>query len=176
MGMDRVGLALAKPARRAALERPYQSEHEQRQKERLDEPPPTRLRDLLAWYAGAWDQEVPIDLHKWEVWRDHGQHAEGGSHLGSPAYADQFRRYLENIDSELDEDGYFMRPVHAALSRMHRRWPLTVQALYMLARSGMDWRALGERLHMADEMACLYVERALAMLHAEYREQVVRLA
>ena len=39
---------------------------------------PKALPQLLRWYSDGWDAEVPTALHKSEVWRDHGEQAQGG--------------------------------------------------------------------------------------------------
>lgn len=165
-----------KTERRRALERPHQSDHERSVARRMDKGRmPANLGGFLKWYADGWDSEVPTRLHKPEVWRDHGIHAEGGSKLGSPAWGDQFRRYMENVASECDEDGYFVRPMHAALSRIARRYPLTARALFAVAQSGYDWKAVALRGGWADEMFYLYLVQALTMLWHEHRDEVVRL-
>lgn len=165
-----------KTAARHALEQPHRFDHERSLERRMEKGAmPKGLPALLRWYSEGWDAEVPVALHKSEVWRDHGIHAEGGSKLGAPAHSDPFRRYLENSDAECDSDGYFVRPMHAALSRLGRRWPLTARSLFAVAQSGYDWRGVAARGHWAEEMFCVYLTRSLEMLWNEYREQVVRL-
>lgn len=112
-------------------------------------------------------------------------HAAGGfepltremhrSGLGTRAHTDQFRRYTENLASETDDDGYYLRPIHAALSRMSNRWPLSARALWAVAIAGYDWRGVGARGGWADEMFALYLWQAFKLLWHEYRDQVVRL-
>ncbi len=165
-----------KPPRRAALETPFQRDYERSMESRLEKGKmPKALPELLRWYSEAWDLEIPDKLHKVEVWADHGEHATGGSQLGTPAWRDPFRRYIENYDSEVDVDGYYMRPVHAALSRMGRRHPLTARALFAVAQSGYDWRGVADRGHWPTEMFAMYIEEALRRLWREYAEQKVRL-
>lgn len=168
-----MALAVRKPVERVRLERPFQQQHEGSLRVAMQRAtPPKGLGGLLSWYSRAWDGEVPMSLHRVEdVWRDYGLHAEGGSKLGTPAHKDPFRRYMENPPSETDEDGSFVRPLHAALDRMSRRWPLTARALFAVAQSGYDWRGVAGRLGYADEFFCLYLERALTMLWVEYRER-----
>ena len=88
-------------------QRPYASEHERSVTQGMDRGTmPRTLPGLMRWYSDGWDAEVPTALHKAEVWRDHGQHAQGGSALGAPAHTDPFRRYLENtVRRELDLRG-----------------------------------------------------------------------
>ena len=162
--------------RRTALLTPHAREHEASLAARMARGvPPSDLAALLRWYAAGWDAEVPMTLHRPEVWRDHGQGAQGGSRLGSPAWSDPFRRYMEGTPSETDQDGSYARPMHAALSRLGRRHPLTVRALFAVAQSGYDWRGVADRGHWAGEMFAIYLERALLMLWAEHRDDVVRL-
>lgn len=165
--------------RRQVRGRPYAAEQEvsldaRMQKGRM----PRDLSGLLRWYAEGWDAEVPVALHRSEVWRDHGTDAEGGSRLGSPALTDPFRRYMRaavEVPSQSDEDGWYLLPMHAALARLGRRWPLTARVLFAVAQSGYDWRGVGTRLHYADEMMTLWMLQALAQLWAEHRDEVVRL-
>ena len=163
-------------ARRSLLDTPYQRDHERSMEARLEKGRmPKALPELLRWYSEAWDLEVPDKLHKVEVWADHGPDGQGGSHLGTPAWRDPFRRYIENYDSELDQDGYYLRPVHAALSRFGRRHPMTARALFALAQCGYDWRGVATRGHWDVEMFGLFIEEALRRLWREYAEQKVRL-
>jgi hypothetical protein len=171
--------------RRSALETPYAKDHERSMENRLAKGRmPKDLRGLLRWYAQEWDMEVPDALHKVEVWYGRDREVDGtvwprnltgGSLLGTHAWHDRFRRYLENMDSEVDEDGYYKRPVHAALARLGRRWPITAQFLFYVAQSGYDWRGVAERVHWAEEPFCVFLEEALRKLWREYAEQKVRL-
>ena len=145
---------------------------------------PKGLNGLLRWYAEGWDAEVPTTLHKAETWygRDRDGNGQtwpaeltGGSHLGTSAHTESFRRYIEEAESQCDPDGYYVRPMHAALSRLGRRWPLSASWLFAVAQSGFDWRGVALRLHMADEFAYRNTRDALSDLWTEYRDQVVRL-
>lgn len=93
---------------------------------------PRGLGGLLHWYEEEWTSEVPDRLHTSAIWQDDGL----GSAIGSPAWSDPFRRYLEHSARELDEDGYFLRPVHAALADMSHRQPLIARLLLRLAWAG----------------------------------------
>lgn len=142
--------------------------------------PPRTFASLMRWYADGWDMEVPDAIHRSEVWMGRsgeGIPAEhvGGSKLGTKAHTDPFRRYLENVPSEIDVDGSYVRPMHAALTRLSRRYPLTGRALFAVAQAGYDWRGVAVRGGWADEMFALYLTQALAQLWAEYRPDVVRL-
>lgn len=133
---------------------------------------PKGLPALLRWYAKAWEAEIPDKLHASGIWRDHGTQAEGGSALGSLPWSDPFRRYLENSPSEIDEDGYFRRPIHAALSRLSRPWPMMSRTLFAIAQAGFLWRDVATRGHWAVEMFEIYTEEALRRLWREYAERV----
>jgi len=133
---------------------------------------PQTLKGLLRWYVHAFDTETPERLHKGEVWRDHvtvsemdeGVQAKGGSHLGSPALADGFRRVLEGSASQIDEDGYYRYPIRAALSRLSRRKPFMAQFLVRLAMCEGDWRSVADALGFPHEFVETYAEAALRRL------------
>ena len=165
-----------KTPERLAHEAPHKAQQQASMERRMSKGiMPATLGQLLRWYAEGWDAEVPTSIHKSDVWRDHGIHAEGGSKLGSLAYRDPFRRYLEDIASQTDEDGWFTLPMHAALERLGRRWPFGARTLFAVAQSGYDWRGVAERLHYADEFMHRYLQQALEDLWTEYREEIVRL-
>lgn len=165
------------PERRRSLETPYRREHESSAESRLNKGiMPKALPELRAWYIGTFNSEVPDTVHKNEVWRDYGDHAEGGSVLGAPAYSDPFRRYMENVPSELDVDGYFVRPVHAALSRLERRKWFAARHLFRFAMVGGDMARYADVVRMVREVAEDYISECLRQLWREYAEQSVRLA
>ncbi len=163
--------------RRRSLETPFRHEHERSAEARMNKGiMPKALPELRNWYIQTFNAEVPQNVHKNEVWRDYGEHAEGGSALGSPAYSDPFRRYIENMPSELDMDGYFIRPCHAALSRLGRRKPLIARHLFRLAMSGGDWRRHADNIGWTHEEMELFISEALRLIWREYSEQAVRLS
>lgn len=107
--------------RRAMLDRPYRMDYEASIRRKMAQP--KGLSALLAWYLAEWSREVPVRIHTQGVWRDYAaatedRHAEGGSLLGSPRLAEPFRRYIENSPFQLDQDGAYARPVHAAIARL----------------------------------------------------------
>lgn len=167
---------------------PFAAEHERSLQGRASRGVmPKDINALLRWYAEAWQAEVPERLHVVEVWfgpqerdRSTGEarwptDAVGGSRLGTPKHADGFRRYLENYASEVDEDGYYLRPVHAALGRLGRRDPWMARCLFALAQSGYRWRAVADSCHWVHEMFLVYIEEALRRLWREHAEHVVRM-
>ncbi len=160
-----------------ALDSPYLVEYEaSRGALFVDGRPPRNLAAAIAWFREQCHNEVPTTLHKSGVWRDYGTNAEGGSALGSPALSEPFRRLLENSASELDQDGFYVRPLRAALSRMSRRHPLTARHLYRLALVDGDWKrhAANEGFH--DEEMQVYLERALFLLWRDFSREAQRIA
>lgn len=134
---------------------------------------PQTLTGLLRWFLMALSAETPERLHKGgEVWRDfvtthelgEGVRAQGGSHLGSPALADAFRRITEGSPSQIDEDGYYHFPVRAALSRMARRHPFMARFLVRLGQTEGDWRSVADALGYEHEFMEVYAETALRRL------------
>lgn len=109
----------------AAARAPYKAEHWRSQSPLR---PPRGLYELLRWYEAAVLAEIPMVLHKREVWHDHDAKGQGGSALGAKAWADEFRRYLEGSPFGTDADGLYERPVMAALAKMEGRGRETVTA------------------------------------------------
>ena len=162
--------------RRQAALTPYAREHERSMEARMGRGvQPKGLPALVAWFREVVAAEAPVALHKGGVWRDHGQDAEGGSHLGSPATSDAFRRFVEGVPWQTDPDGYYVLPFRAALSRMSRRWPMTARHLYRLALVDGDWRRHADNVAWQREEMELYVAEALRMLWREHSMMALRL-
>lgn len=178
---------------RAALERPYQREADARVVEIAERKAtmPKDLGGLLQWFQLECSTETPDALHGSQVWRDRVTAAEledgvnpvGASETGALAYADDFRRRIENGPSEVDhgdEDAavrsgrvYFKRPVQAALSRIARRGrPLMARHLQLLAWAGFDWRKRADASVMPLEIYEVYIRQALIELWREHRDWV----
>lgn len=154
---------------------------------------PKALEGLLAWYAGLWDEEVPDRLHTVEVWN--GRQAfrtieqdgkrrvvavwpdelVGGSALGSHADTSLFRRYMEGYAAERDADGYYVRPMHAALARLARRDHWMARNLFAVAQAGYDWKGVADRGGWVHGMYRVYIEEALRRLWREFSDVEVRL-
>lgn len=139
---------------------------------------PKGIDALCAWLAEVSAEELPDRLHDRGVWRDHGAHAEGGSHLGSPVLHDDFRRFIEDSPSQLDEDGYFRTPYRAMLSRLRRNhsvpaWHVSKLATLLADPTSGGWRRLGKQLLQHEQVAEIYLSEALRMAWIEY--QVTRL-
>jgi hypothetical protein len=139
-------------------------------------PQPKGIAALVAWFREQCANEIPMTLHKPGVWRDYGDHAQGGSQLGSLPLGDAFRRLLENSPSELDEDGFYVRPLRAALSRYSRQAPLTAMALYGLALVDGDWRRWATKRGYNYEIAERYLAKALEELWREFARERLRTA
>lgn len=207
--------ARPKPAARAALETPYQRDHEASLQRRMTKGQmPKDLPDLLRWFDAGWGDETPPALHRAEVYHAEKQdqdkrgacrcdhtplHTNGcchsvdgaplhplggyeaiprdraGSALGTRAHTDAFKRLLERWAQETDEDGYYVRPMRAAIGRLARSHPMTARALFALAMSGFRWRDLAERGHWEQEMFRVYIAEALRMLWREHSDVEVRL-
>jgi hypothetical protein len=164
-------------------ERTFAREHETSLLTRMERGRmPTGIGGLVNWYIGAVAMELPDRLHKGEVWHDSVSASEresgvtptGGSQLGSPALDGTFRALLEGSPSTIDEDGYYRFPVHAALSRMHRRWPLMARTLVWLAHREGDWCGLGKAYGWEQEMFEVYITEALRRLWMGCHDQTLR--
>ena len=139
---------------------------------------PTSFAGRLAWLRKAWANEPwPVHLHHRGVWigdpgtGDHQWPAEltGGSKLGSPAWSEGFRRWIENSREDLDEDGSFIRPLAAAITELSHSAPLTARTLWTLGLCGFNWEAVALRGGWATEMYAGFVSNAIAMLYDHYR-------
>jgi hypothetical protein len=165
----------SKPLRRQALEYPHQREHERSIESRMSKGiQPKGLDQLLGWFVELIHDEVPVALHKRGLWHDHGEDAAGGSKLGTPAWSDPFRRFIEGVDhpSALDADGYYKWPLRAALSRMERnRKPLAARMLFQLALLGGDWHRLADQMSYPTEIMELTIERALFHCWREFASE-----
>jgi len=140
---------------------------------------PKGLRDLLAWFLHEWALEVPDTVHTPGVWRDYvrwdeDRKAVGGSLIGAPPLAEPFRRYIENSARELDDNGYYVRPMHRAIAELAGRREDTegafrAQVLLYLAWShgAIDKVAAPLRIHPLT--AHTVAEDALARLWRAWR-------
>lgn len=126
---------------------------------------PRSLPDLLAWYRAAWAQEMPTRIHERGV--------EPESVLRSPKLAGAFRAYMDahplatdyDPRHDIDERGAVrLRPVHAALSRMRRRWPLSARYLFAIAWTGAEWQDVALAWGMLPEVGHRFTVDALRHL------------
>jgi hypothetical protein len=179
-------------ARRDQLERPFRVDHELRNAELAvtRAAMPKDLPALLRWFEELWALEIPEELHSSAIWRDRVSPSElkagvrpvGSSETGALAYADEFRRRLENGPSEVDGADpatagsgrvYYARPIAAALSRISRKGkPLMARTLIAIGLAGFDWRAVADRGSWPHEMFEVYARESLIRLWFEHREWV----
>jgi hypothetical protein len=98
----------------------------------------------------------------------------GGSVLGSPRILDAFRRYVEEGRTRIDKDGFYIRPLAAAVSRLEkggrRRPPRPRGATFVwgVLISRGDWHGVGRCRGMDTEEARDYLASVLAVLWEVY--------
>ena len=173
-----------KSAARLTLEQPHLDEHRRSVSVVASKAAPRGLPALLAWFLREWAAEVPSRIHKGDVWRDYvrldeDRKAEGGSRLGSPQYAEAFRRYIEGSPFETDMDGRYARPIHAAIARICGRqghegptsklaqYPFMARFLFRLATTG-DLVQAGTSMGIPVQVLSVYAEQALYRLWRGY--------
>src|SRR3990167_7859599 len=165
-----------KTDRRAALELPFARDHDRSVSDNMERGVMPRTLDaLVAWLMATAADETPPRLHRSGVWDGHEGKVVvtragdvirspvtdgGGSRLGSPAIAAEFRRYLEAGPSMEDVDGYYLTPLRATISRMRRRMPHVAAHVEALIRTEGNWRLLAEFLHQEHDVARLYLGEA----------------
>lgn len=180
------GISEAQSAALFERESPHRREHEQSAPRRDRGTMPKALGGLLTWFAAEWDSEVPTRLHTVEVYHARQERGRdgakvwpealvGGSSLGSHGLTDQFRRYMESYAGEQDVDGYYVRPMHAALARLAVRDHWMARNLWAVAQAGYDWQGVADRGHWVHAMYLVYIEEALRRLWREYAEQRIRI-
>jgi hypothetical protein len=178
--------ATSRDMRRLDSRTPYAVEHSGSvARSMVRERKPRSLAEYLRWFADRWQAEMPTEIHSSGVWRDRvtnteakaGVQATGGSHLGSPRLNEAFRRLLENSPFETEHAVYeghqqpephYVRPIHAAITRMSHKRPLTAHWLASLAASGFDWQGLVTRRGWSLEEGELYLEGACYLLFREF--------
>ena len=164
----------------------HAAEHEASLRRAMDSGrPPRGLVHLVRWYALGWDAEMPDELHGSGVWIGRQQvnpdgtprwprELTGGSALGSPNFADGFRRLLENSPYETDPDGYYLRPMRAAIARLAGRSDGTnssfmARYLFAVACADFDWAGVSSRIGIPPQVAPIYTQTALERLWVRYR-------
>lgn len=169
----------------------FYRQHEVSVQQRLDKGVmPKDLVGLMRWFEGTARMESPAKLHVDTVWvdrvneyeRERGIQPVGASYSGAPAYADDFRRVLENGPSELDRrdpsvevsgQTYFRRPLAAAIARMARNGrPLTARILLSIVRSRFQWREVADQMKLDHEIFEMYLREALVLLWRDYKDWV----
>jgi hypothetical protein len=171
-----------RPASRLA---PHKGEHERSVERAMYRGRmPKSLGALLAWFSSEWDAEIPPRLHTVEVWHGRQEYRDGekvwpaelvgGSALGSHGLTDRFRRHMEAYAGERDQDGWYLRPMHAALARLGTRDHWMARNLFAVAMAGYDWQGVADRGHWVHGMYQVYLEEALRRLWLEYSERALR--
>ena len=184
----------ANAAANAAKGAPYRRQHDAstERASRRDRMPQS-LEALLAWFAEGWTGELPEKLHTVEVWngrqeyrtveRDGKRRVEavwtdelvGGSALGSHADTSLFRRYMEGYAGQRDVDGYYVRPMHAAVARVALRDHWMARNLFAVAQAGFDWKGVADRGRWVHGMYRVYLTECLRRLWLEFSDVGVRL-
>lgn len=171
---------------------------------------PKGLSGLLRWFLTGWSEETPDTLHRGghSTWfgpessefkgakvaaftgpdREPVPSAElvGGSVLGSPAFNESFRRYIEEsafarvrgkVDGKEQASAQFERPMRVAVSQM--AWgdpgrraglPLAAQYAFALGMSNGDWRQLARHRERPLEDEAIYCAGVLRELWYIWRD------
>jgi hypothetical protein len=158
---------------------------------------PSTFEGRLTWLANRWAEEpIPESIHAVDgvffgapdsvncpeparlgAERSTPEQLVGGSALGSPRMLPRFEAYIERAETSTDRDGYYVRPLAAALSRMSRggsRRPerhLGARTIWAVLRSGGDWQTVGRRGNWPDEMFRDYLSASIAALFELYEPQ-----
>lgn len=157
----------------AAARSPYLTDHMASSARRVGRrAQPRGLRPLLAWYRRECEAHVASRLHGRGVWEDRDDGV--GSRLGSPAYANAFRRFLEQ-PREADPDGFYFHPVAVALAeidgpKMSDAW-FMARYLRAVACSGFDYARVADQLGITPYVVAAYTEAALERLWRAYRDE-----
>lgn len=123
--------------RRAYIDRPFLDDHLASERDRRAEP--RGFGGYLRWFLEGFWAETPERVHVAGVWFGRparvdaktGEPVEripvelvGGSQLGAPRQAEPFRQLIENSPRQVAGDAtdeHYVRPVRAALERLHSR-------------------------------------------------------
>lgn len=148
---------MSKASRRQELLSPYADPHARSMARRAEKP-----RNLLLWFLEGFRAEMPEDMHGIGVWRDwvrldEERAAEGGSLLGSPTLADQFRRFIEGSafatepaefegHEASEDDEHYVFPMRAAVVKLARQDPFMARLLASVAFRDGDWVGASEAL------------------------------
>jgi hypothetical protein len=175
---------MSKTLARLSLEQPHLVDHRASVQAVAVRAAPRGLHRLMVWFLTEWAAEVPDRLHKGEVWRDYiglteERSSVGGSLLGTPASAEQFRRYIEGSPFETDADGRYARPMHAAIARICGRQghegeteklqpaPFMARFLFRLGHCG-DLARSAESMGIPVQVRHIYAEQALYRVWRAY--------
>lgn len=173
-----------KTTARLNLEQPHLDAHRASIEVTAAKAAPRGLPKLLAWFLTEWALEIPDRIHKGDVWRDYvrlteDRKGQGGSLLGTPQTADDFRSYIEGSPFATDQDGRYVRPIHAGIARMCGRqghsgptfalhpYPFMARFLFRLACTG-DLLVSSESMGIPPQVQHVYAEQALFRLWRTY--------
>ena len=171
---------------RALLDRPYRADHAASMARKAKPP-----KNLLGWLMAEFRAELPEDIHWAGVWRDYTTDkgpgdpgpGGGGSLLGAPRYADEFRRYLEDspfateiaeYEGQRDRVPHYKFPLRAALAELAGRgkatdeYPFMARVLYRTALRDGDWDGACASFGILAPIRRVYIEAALYRLWCRY--------
>ena len=138
----------------ALRDTPYASEHRSSVEAGMERGrKPEGLDALIAWFMDGYREENPPRIHRSDL--DDG---------GVPDLAGEFRRYID-APSSIDDDGYYVTPIRAAMARLEREGkPLMARTLFQLAQCDGNWVLLSQRLDWPLYYCGKHLERALGIL------------
>lgn len=172
---------------------PYQTDHAS-SIARKAQPP----KNLLGWFLEAFRCETPIEMNGHSVfvgqpdkpgretlWARGSRASElsGGSLLGSPAFTDDFRRFIEDGSRQVERAEYegnqdrtvhYRYPLRAALAELGGRgkatdeYPFMARVLYRTAMRDGDWDGACESMGIIGPVRWVYVQEALRRLWRHY--------
>jgi hypothetical protein len=152
---------------------------------------PREVGELVTWFLAGWREETPEDIHGAGVWVARKSRVDvkgrpleeipavhlGGSILGSPRFAELFRRLLDNSPMETEEadDGpSFVRPMRAAIRCLAGRdadgeRPFMARFVVAVALVDGDWRLVCDDWAIRREIAEVWTREAFRRLYSCYR-------
>jgi hypothetical protein len=137
---------------------------------------PREVPDLIRWFRTEWEAECPP--------RTHERGVEPESALGAPKLAGAFRSYImgspmaTDHDDRLDidmRDAARLRPMHAALAYMSRKWPLSAHYLFAIAWMGAEWQDVALAWRMLPEIGHRFTFDALRHLYHIWERDPARI-
>ena len=173
---------------------PYQSDHAGSIARKAAPP-----KNLLAWFLEAFRSETPTEIEghgafvgqpdkpgRETLWAKVTRPADlsGGSLLGSPAFVDDFRRFIEDgprqveraeYEGHQDRGVHYRYPLRAALAELGGRgkptddFPFMARVLYRTAVRDGDWDGACESMGIYPvAVRKVYIEEALRRLWRHY--------
>ena len=135
-----------------------------------------RLATDLAWFRTEWANEIPERLHTSGVEWTAG---DGGSRLGTPRWAEGFRRYIVDprdyaveyavYDNVNQTDPHYVRPLRCAIAWLaHHRHPLMARWLFRLGTLDGQWAAVADSFTVPHEYGEAITRTALVLVRRAY--------